>query len=111
MDTIHCKWSGCWHEIGLTDKTLLKIHLKAHIQSATSIGEGKVVCAWHGCRAEAMVRENLLRHIYEIHAKAVLVKPKCGGCAKEFTREESLRRHVSLKRCRGHKVGFPPESH
>ncbi|KAI6154607.1 hypothetical protein BKA82DRAFT_1005653 [Pisolithus tinctorius] len=63
-------------------------HLRAH---GISGGDTTTVsCRWVACDAPQMKRENMLRHVFEVHLE---LRFECTDCGLSFTRKNSLNNH------------------
>ncbi|KAH9932212.1 uncharacterized protein B0H18DRAFT_50802 [Fomitopsis serialis] len=94
------------------EKHLLECHWATSALSTMKDRYGKFICQWddgHGrCGKDVSDRRQMAKHIATVHYQ--LFKTWCGGCEKEFSRIDSLRRHEREGRClRGQVSGCPAD--
>ena len=86
-----CQWEGC--TVILDD--LSHPGIRRHFRDFHRVTRGQQVrCAWGGnCRSEAMLYENIPKHIAECHLKS-MAQP-CPNCHNVFARKDKLKRHLT----------------
>ena len=78
------------------DLVVQGLDFSEHLRSHHGVGgpeKAPLVCCWSGCFAE-MKKESLMRHVNEKHLE---IKHACPSCPEQFTRDYTLRNHVSKK--------------
>ena len=71
---------------------LFSVHLRDH-HGVVGGSKVKVRCEWTKCRM-AMNKENIVRHVTEMHLRYKFI---CDKCDAIFTRRYNLNRHVRRK--------------
>jgi len=88
----------------LKKTSCVESHLEGYHWATSALWKdryGKFICQWndgHGqCGKDVSDRRQMAKHIATVHLE--LFKIRCGGCEKDFSRLDSLRRHEREGRC------------
>ncbi|RDB27354.1 Krueppel-like factor 15 [Hypsizygus marmoreus] len=103
-----CAWGACtetlvhWHNEGETVdayRNRIEAHIKAHTNAVKADHDRKYACEWAGCMASIGESRGLFRHVArEKHAN---LKVRCPHCRKDFSRDDTLSRHIK-DACQNH---------
>jgi hypothetical protein len=87
----------CWITGQVVCSSLVQgLEFSEHLRSRHGVGgpdKALHMCCWNGCFAE-MKKESLIRHVNEKHLE---IKYGCSDCPEQFTRDYTLRNHMSKK--------------
>ncbi|KAI1798131.1 hypothetical protein LXA43DRAFT_10411 [Ganoderma leucocontextum] len=89
-ERMRCQWKDC--PIELDD--LSHSGIRRHFREYHNMPRGSTVrCEWEpSCRSEAMLYDNIAKHIAECHLKSM--KTACKACGNMFARNDTLKRHL-----------------